>query len=312
MGNKHSKSRRQSKVTVDNQRQKPQDVPPPASPNDERPAKSKGNEDDKRHEKLSTKTSGASVGLMNKNSEQQPSTDVTAGSSISKGPPSNAGRLPPPKEQRETNQAVHARCGASSAAPVAGVGNGNTRSSSSGRHNQDVPLPASANATNGYISFSESESDMSASSPAAATTAGTPVKQRSTEGGVPHNDGHDKLAADGGQEEIHQDRPADHVGAKSDDGGGDDMWDFGDEDSDEEQALGSRMVATATGQHQQGQQLINISSSDGLVVVPQSLSAGIGGSGGAVVAGNDGSVDEPPQARVVVDRLGRRENAPRR
>eukprot|EP00903_Cladosiphon_okamuranus_P018574 g17097.t1 len=325
MGNKHSKSRRKSRVTVDNQKQKPQDVPPTASPDDERPTKSTiiGEGNKERHEeelqlKPSTKTTEAPVGPTIKNSEQRQSNDVTAGSSVSKGPPGKAGRAPTPEEQPERNLVVHeTTCGGSNAGGlVAGAVSGNnTRSSSGGPINHNVPLLASANATNGYISFSESESDVSASSPAAVITAAT--LHGSSEVDVPRDYGHEKLAVGGGQEQAQQDRSAEDVGAKSDDGSGDDMWDFGDEDSDEEQALGRRVAATTvSGQHQQGQhQLINGSrGSDRLVVVPLSLAAGIGGGGtaGAGSGGNGGFVDEPPQARVVVDRLGRRENAPRR
>ena len=286
MGSKHSKSRRQSKVTVDNQRKKSQNVPPLAPPDDERQTKgANDSEESGRHEKLSTKTQEL-VGLTG-NSEQQSSIEVTGGCSVSKGSPSNVVRPRPCQERHEIEQVVHeASVVASDAAAASLVVIGGSSSSGNNSNNHNIPLPSAANATDGYISFSESESDISASSPAASTTTGIPGPQPSSAGDVPNNDHHTSLPAGGGQEESRQDRPSDKGGAKSDGASGDDMWNFGDEDSDDEQAHSGR-VATV-----------------------KSPAARIGGGVGG--GGNDGNIDELQQARVVVDRLGRRENAPRR
>lgn len=313
MGNKNSTSRRQSKVLADNQGGKSQEGPPSALPNNERQT-SKNTKENARHEELSAKTETSPVGLARDFEQQQGAVDCP----INKGSLNNVDRLPPRKEQHEIKQGVHQTRNAASEA-VAGVGSISTRNSSSrssGRNDHNVPLPTSANATDGYISFSESDSEISAPPRVAATTAATALQQRSSEGDTPQNDRHEELAAGVRQGESQQDRPTGKGGAES--GGGDDMWDFGDEDSEDEQACGGRVVETvnggdtknhnaSSGQHQQ--RLLN-RSSDGNEGALETPAPGIGGAVGG--GGNDINVDEPQQARVVVDRLGRRENAPMR
>lgn len=295
MGSKNSKSRKQSKVIVHNQGQKPQDAPQLAPSEDERQTKRniKG-EENGRQDKLSTKTE-ISAGLT-RGSELQASTGVAVECSISKNSSSCVGRPPPRKEQHEIQQVIGQTSIVASNPAAADVVTSSTRNSSS-HNDHDTPLSTSMNATDGYVSFSESESGISTSSRAAATTATTPVEHRSPGGTLDslYHDNHNSLAVG---EESQQDQRADNGGAKGDGENGDDMWDFGDEDSDDEQ---DGVVATVGGNDKQPSN----GSSEG-VVVPESPTATIDG------GGNYGNVDEPQHARVVVDRLGRRENAPRR
>lgn len=297
MGNKHSKSRKQSKVTVDNQRQKAQEVPPLTPAVDERQTtkSTKNGGADAGHEKLSTRAERA-VGLT-RSSEQPPSTEVSAGYPVGKGLPSNAGRPPSQEEQHETKQrARDTSIAVSNAATVVGVASGTSRDSSS-PNNHNV-LPASVKATDGYVSFSESDSEISTSPNAEATTnAATPAKQRPPGG---KNDHHDKHTAGGGRQESYHDRMTDDDSAENNDGGGDDMWDFGD-DTDDDQAHGGRVVTTVSGGSK--------TNGSGEQRMGDEV-AGIGGDVGG--GGDDSIVDEPQQPRVAVDRLGRRENAPRR
>ena len=147
-------------------------------------------------------------------------------------------------------------------------------------------MPVTIAATDGYISFSESsESEMFVASPAGA--AGIGKNQLSSNGGnASRDDLHGSLAAGGGQDQPQQGPRDDGDGGDPEDGSEDDKWDFGDEESDRQQEHGGK---SARG--------------EGAGDAPD-------GSGGGVNV--SGAAGEPPQARVTVDRLGRRENVPRR
>ncbi|CAM9644716.1 unnamed protein product, partial [Scytosiphon promiscuus] len=190
--------------------------------------------------------------------------------------------------------------------------------------------------TTGYISFSESEgSDGPTSSHAAvpATTAKTivtttAVASRPSEGDVSRcSDNHSLYnGASTGQErqqEQEQTRPfSDGIGGDS---SGDDKWNFGDGDSDDDREDGDDggRVSTSTAvdrtphdliaDHSKVQPAQDQQSQLGKHATTANADAGRGLPATSIGNGNNAiSVEEPQQSRVVVDRLGRRENPIRR
>lgn len=264
--------------------------------------------------------------------EERPCTRVAGGGPTTKTLPSQVRRPQSPSQKQQTvAQASTAAVVTAEDTAVEGVNAVSSSNSSNSRDDEDnLPMSDLAlvvvTATDGYVSFSESDTELLAPSPAlvsdaTATTSATSVQPRSA-GGHGYNDDHRKYCAAGDQEQHNQ--PIAGSKCRDDDASGDDKWDFGDEDSDDELENGGGAVDTnrrsnkscqdnGGGHHRQQSSHVVDSNSGGkravVVVGPGSPRA----ENGSDVGGeNNSTACESQQARVAVDRLGRRENAPRR
>lgn len=264
----------------------------------------------KSKEKLGLPAAAATIAVGRK-TEQRP---VAGGRLTSKTSPSQP-RLPqsPSQSQQEVSQPTIDVVVTAREAPVEGfviVSSGsNSGDDDDDNGNNGLPHPTSdlalaATVTDGYISFAESDPGRWDPSLAALgdNTAATSVQAR-----------RESYAAG-----DHEQQSQPTTGSKNpdDNASGDEKWDFGDEDSDDEQEICGGAVVTDGGssknrqdsggeqQQQQQQQSSHVigGNSGGDRAVPVAP--------GSPPAGN-GGVGEPHRARVVVDRLGRREITPK-
>lgn len=217
---------------------------------------------------------------------------------------------------------------------------GAARSNSSGSCNGiRNPLPlrvgvalASAAATDGYISFSESEGSEGPDSPsAAAPTANltngrtaTAVALCSSEGKASrcsdtHTLSDGVVSREEGQQIEGQTKPSSNgTGGDS----GDDKWDFGDGGSDDEREENIGGVEVSTSErvdrvpHNVGGDDNNAPQAQHQQSRPGTHGAPDAGCGSPTAsfgdANKNGSVEEPQQSPIVVDRIGRRKNPPLR
>lgn len=163
-----------------------------------------------------------------------------------------------------------------------------------------------ATATDGYVSFSESEESENLSIPAFTTL---PEQQRSSRSNASHEHGNRGIVTEGQAERRQSDQEANAL--PSGEGGSsssDDKWDFG-EDSDDEPEAGGKEVAAGDGREgsrHNGRNAHHERQHHHPAATP--VSPVHGDDGGR----NDSSAEETQQLQVVVDRLGRRQNAPGR
>lgn len=150
------------------------------------------------------------------------------------------------------------------------------------------PNPEFASGTDGYISFSESD-DSETQSPLVLPTSDVAGSHGGDLLGLAIGGGGERT---GEGEARHDDVRQEPAEKSDDDGGGSDMWDFGDDDdSDADMGGGGNGLLLAEGKGA-GAVLAGTTS---------------GGRGDDFLSGA-----EEPQTRIEVDRLGRRERAPTR
>ncbi|CAM9402078.1 unnamed protein product [Ectocarpus fasciculatus] len=237
--------------------------------------------------------------------DRQPTTRVAGGDAIDSTSPSTHQPLQPRQQQQQQHQQHQQHNEPQQATPEPNAAEGD------GSSNDGGPPGAAfaATATDGYVSFSESEESESLSMPAFTTL---PEQQRSSRSSASHEHGNRGDAADGQAERQSSGQQANALSIRE--GGSssaDDKWDFG-EDSEDEPEAGGKEVAAGDGrdkgrhngrnEHHERQQDHHHHPS----AIPVSPVNGVNG------GRNDSNAGEKQQVQVVVDRLGRRQNAPGR